>query len=124
MASASFVEIISHFAGYLQIFHDIARDRLQYDETLAPGRSDDYTTLRPNYDYPFTPDDLDTRGGPVPTLIADDPMDVFHGRPLKLALIRSTPMMMISFDPRIEPEGPAASIGRRWRRAASSITSR
>ena len=28
MASASFVEIISHFAGYLQIFHDIARDRL------------------------------------------------------------------------------------------------
>ena len=36
MASASFVEIISHFAGYLQIFHDIARDRLQYDETRAP----------------------------------------------------------------------------------------
>ena len=29
MASASFVEIISHFAGYLQIFHDIARDRIQ-----------------------------------------------------------------------------------------------
>ena len=44
MASASFVEIISHFAGYLQIFHDIARDRLQYDETRAPGRSDDFTT--------------------------------------------------------------------------------
>ena len=84
MASASFVEIISHFAGYLQIFHDIARDRLQYDETRAPGRPDDYTTLRPNYDYPFAPDDMDTRGGPVPALIADDPMDVFRGRPLKL----------------------------------------
>ena len=28
MASASFVEIISHFAGYLQIFQDIARDRI------------------------------------------------------------------------------------------------
>ena len=26
----------------------------QYDETLAPGRSDDYTTLRPNYDHPFS----------------------------------------------------------------------
>ena len=26
MASASFVKIISHFAGYLQIFHDIARE--------------------------------------------------------------------------------------------------
>ena len=80
MASASFVEIISHFAGYLQIFHDIARDRLQYDETLAPGRPGDYTTPRPNYDHPFTPDDLDTKGGSVPELIADDAMDVFRGR--------------------------------------------
>ena len=47
MASASFVEIISHFAGYLQIFHDIARDRLQYDETRAPrsfGRLHDPAT--------------------------------------------------------------------------------
>ena len=60
---ASF-EIISHFAGYLQIFHDIARDRVHYDETLAPGRSGDYTTPRPNYDHPFAPDDLDTKGGP------------------------------------------------------------
>ena len=44
MASASFVEIISHFAGYLQIFHDIARDRIQYDESLAPRPPSDYTT--------------------------------------------------------------------------------
>src|SRR4026208_692096 len=85
MASASFVEIISHFAGYLQIFHDIARDRVHYDETQVPGRPDDYTTLRPGYHYPFAPDDMDTKGGPVPALIADDPMDVFRGRPLKLS---------------------------------------
>ena len=64
MASASFVEIISHFAGYLQIFHDIARDRIQYDESLAPPPSGDYTTLRPNYDYRFVPDDMETCGRP------------------------------------------------------------
>ena len=46
MASASFVEIISHFAGYLKIFEDIARDRIQYDESLVHRHSDDYTTLR------------------------------------------------------------------------------
>ena len=48
MASASFVEIISHFAGYLQIFHDIARDRLHYDETLTPrdGKTPATTTHR------------------------------------------------------------------------------
>ena len=57
MASASFVEIISHFAGYLQIFHDVARDRIQYHENLAPRPSDDYTTLRPNYDYRVVSDD-------------------------------------------------------------------
>ncbi len=85
MASASFVEIISHFAGYLQIFHDIARDRVEYDETLAPRPSDDYTTPRPNYDHHFVPDDIDTAPTPVPELIADDAMHVFRGRPLKLS---------------------------------------
>ena len=122
MASASFVEIISHFAGYLQIFHDIARDRLQYDETLAPGRSDDYTTLRPNYDHPFTPDDLDTRGGPVPALIADDPMDVFRGRPLKL--LRDSQHPDDDFSPTSDQsESPAANIMAAVAAAAPSITS-
>jgi hypothetical protein len=85
MASASFVEIISHFAGYLQIFHDTARDRVQYDESLAPRPSGDYTTLRPNYDHRYAPDDMDSAGGPWPEPIADDPMDAFRGRPLKLS---------------------------------------
>jgi len=84
MASASFVEIISHFAGYLQIFHDIARDRVEYDESLAPRPSGDYTTLRPNYDYRFVPDDMDTAAGPVPDLMPDDPIHLVRGRPLKL----------------------------------------
>jgi hypothetical protein len=84
MASASFVEIISHFAGYLQIFHDIARDRVQYDESLAPRPSGDYTTLRPNYDYRVVPDDMETFAGPVPELMPDDPIHFVRGRPLKL----------------------------------------
>ena len=83
MASASFVEIISHFAGYLQIFQDIARDRIEYDETLAPHRSDDYTTLRPNYDHPFTPDDMDTPRGPAPDLMPDDPIHLGRVHPIK-----------------------------------------
>ena len=84
MASASFVEIVSHFAGYLQIFHDIARDRVQYDESLAPGPPDDYTTLRLNYDYRIVPEDLETAAGPVPELMPDDPIHFVRGRPLKL----------------------------------------
>ena len=84
MASASFVEIISHFAGYLQIFQDIARDRVQYDDSLAPHPSDDYTTLRPHYDYRFEPDDMDAAAGPVPELMPDDPIHFLRDHPLKL----------------------------------------
>ena len=71
MASASFVEIISHFAGYLQIFHDIARDRVQYDETLAPRPSrrlhDAAAELRSSRSRLMT---WTPRAGPVPELIA------------------------------------------------------
>jgi hypothetical protein len=84
MASASFVEIISHFAGYLKIFEDIARDRIQYDESLVQRHSDDYTTLRPNYDFNFVPDDMESAAGPVPELMPDDPINFVRGRPLKL----------------------------------------
>ena len=96
MASASFVEIISHFAGYLQIFHDIARDRVQYDESLAPRPSGDYTTLRPNYDYRVVPEDMETAAGPVPELMPDDPIHFVRGRPLKLLVVRRT-TISISF---------------------------
>jgi len=84
MASASFVEIISHFAGYLKIFQDITRDRIQYDESLAPRPSGDYTTPRSNYDHRFAPDDIDSAAGPMPELMLDDPMHLVRGRPLKL----------------------------------------
>ena len=84
MASASFAEIIAHFAGYLQIFQDIARDRIQYDDSLAPHPTDDYTTPRPNYDFRFVPDEMDTAAGPVTEPLSDDPIHLVRGRPLKL----------------------------------------
>lgn len=83
MASASFVEIISHFAGYLRIFDDIARDRIEYDESLVPRPPDDYTTPRPDYDHPLTPDDMDSVAGPVPALLPDDPLQLAHLHPIK-----------------------------------------
>jgi hypothetical protein len=84
MASASFTEIISHFAGYLQIFHDIARDRVQYDDGLVARSSDDYTTLPPDYDHRFVPDDMETDASPVPQPVLDDPIHFARARPLKL----------------------------------------
>jgi hypothetical protein len=45
MASTSFVAI-SHFAGFLQFFHAIARDRIAYDETVAARPTLDCTTPR------------------------------------------------------------------------------
>src|ERR1700680_1484517 len=83
MASASFVEIIAHFAGYLRIFDDVARDRIEYDETLAPRPSDDYTTLRPHYDHPVIPDDIDILPSPAPDRIPDDPDHFARAHPIK-----------------------------------------
>jgi hypothetical protein len=102
MASASFIEVISHFAGYLQIFQDIARDRIEYDETLAPRPADDYTTLRPDYDSPFTPDDMETKAGPAPDLIPDDPAHLARVHPVK-ALIHPAEPDLDSFPPSRSP---------------------
>jgi hypothetical protein len=103
MASASFVEIISHFAGYLQIFHDVARDRIHYDESLAPRPSDDYTTLRPNYDYRVVPDDMETVGGPGPAPIPDDIEHFARTRPLK-------PLRSQDDDSDFFPRSPAPNV--------------
>src|SRR3954468_3898649 len=103
MASASFVEIISHFAGYLQIFHDVARDRIHYDESLAPRPFDDYTTLRPNYDYRVVPDDMETVGSPGPAPIPDDLEQFARTRPLK-------PLRSQDDDSDFLPRSPAPNV--------------
>ena len=66
MASANYVqEIISHFAGYLQIFHDIARDRVHYEETSrAPSVPAIIRRFGRITIIAFVPDDLKIKGGP------------------------------------------------------------
>jgi hypothetical protein len=84
MTSASFDEIVSHFAGYLRIFHDIARDRSHYDDRPASHPSGDYKTLPPHYDFRFAPEDMETQAGPVPPPIPEDLVHFVRARPLKL----------------------------------------
>jgi hypothetical protein len=83
MASAAFIEIIAHFAGYLRIFEDITRDRIEYDQSLAPGAADDYTTTPPHYDHPVSPDDIDIAGSPPPALLPEDPDHPDRVHPIK-----------------------------------------
>jgi hypothetical protein len=86
MASASFVEIISHFAGYLQIFEDIARDRIEYEDDALRRPPDDYTTPRPHYAIDVTPDDIEINGARLPDLLPFDPYKHAHVNPVKLAV--------------------------------------
>lgn len=82
--SASFDEIVSHFAGYLKIFHDIARDRSHLDDRPAPHPTGDYRTLPPDHEFRFTPEDMETEAGPVPPPIPEDLIHFARARPLKL----------------------------------------
>ncbi len=49
MPSSAMIEVIWHFAGYLRIFDDIARDRIEYIDPALRHSSDDYTTPRPDH---------------------------------------------------------------------------
>ena len=96
MASASFVEIISHFAGYLQIFHDIARDRIHTMRVSRPVRPTITRRFGRITIIAFVPDDMETAAGPVPELMPDDPIHFVRGRPLKLLQVHRT-RISISF---------------------------
>lgn len=82
MASASFVEIISHFAGDLKIFEDIARHRIEYGKASASRPSDDYSTPRPDYDHSFTRDDMDVASGRAPAPMPDNAIDFVRALPV------------------------------------------
>jgi hypothetical protein len=56
MASARFVEVISHCPGYIQIFQDIARDPI--DETALSR-----PMVTPHYDHPVTAAELQSYFG-------------------------------------------------------------
>jgi len=81
MEPAGVIEVIWHFAGYLKIFDDIARDRIDYDDSALRRSSDDYTATLPHYDSHFTPDDMETTGVPMPDLMPFDPLQLAHIHP-------------------------------------------
>jgi hypothetical protein len=62
MLPGGVTETVWHFAGYLKIVNDIARDRIDYDEAPVRHPQDDYTTPRPDYACKPDIDDLDSEG--------------------------------------------------------------
>ena len=76
MVPGGVTEVVWHFAGYLRIIDDIARDRIVYDESAFLNLQDDYITPRPSYDYKLGLDDFDSHGLRVPELA---PFDELHG---------------------------------------------
>ena len=76
MVPGGVTEVVWHFAGYLRIINDIARDRIVYDESAFQNLQDDYITPRPAYDYKPNFNDFDSHGLRVPELA---PFDELHG---------------------------------------------
>lgn len=62
MVPGGITEVVWHFAGYLKIINDIARDRIDYDQSSFRQIQDDYVAKLP--DYNANPDfaGLDGRG--------------------------------------------------------------
>ena len=61
MMPGGITEIIWHFAGYLRIFDDIARDRIALDEGEYRSDTQDYTTDRPQFTFTPTDDEINTQ---------------------------------------------------------------
>jgi len=98
MMPGGVTEVIWHFAGYLHIINDIARDRIDYDPAAYRNLQDDYVTPQPAYDAKPDIDDFDSRGITVPEIA---PLDELHG--IRLLPIRSlsspSPHPNLDFEP-------------------------
>lgn len=94
MVPGGITEIVWHFAGYLQIINDIARDRIDYDPSASRNLQDDYVTPRPSFDIDPDFDPLNIQGMKSPDLL---PFEDFHnprGFPIKsLSPLPSRPDM-------------------------------
>ncbi|TXJ08298.1 MAG: hypothetical protein E6Q28_17315 [Afipia sp.] len=75
MVPGGITEVVWHFAGYLQIINDIARDRIDYDPSPFRHQQDDYVTPRPSYETNPDIDPLETQGLKIPELL---PFEEFH----------------------------------------------
>ena len=83
MVPGGITEVSWHFAGYLQIINDIARDRIGYDESAFRNLQDDYITLRPNYESKPVLDELDSHGLRAPEISLSDELHKSHLLPIK-----------------------------------------
>lgn len=94
MVPGGVTEVIWHFAGYLQIINDIARDRLDYDEAHYRSKPDDYTAKPPSYDSNPDLDELDSRGSGTPAIPPLDDLQFVRAHPIK-----ALPIEPVDFDP-------------------------
>lgn len=83
MVPGGITEIVWHFAGYLQIINDIARDRIDYDPSAVRNLQDDYVTHRPSYDSNPDFDPLDTQGLRPPELLPFEDFQIPRVFPIK-----------------------------------------
>lgn len=83
MVPGGITEVIWHFAGYLQIFDDIARDRLAYDPSAYRFQQDYYTTPRPFYEYKSDLDELHSSSTPMPAELRFEELDGARLRPIR-----------------------------------------
>lgn len=83
MVPGGVTEVVWHFAGYLQIIHDIARDRIDYDESAFRNLQDDYITPRPNYESKPDFDELEVRGLRGPEISPFEELHKTHVLPIK-----------------------------------------
>jgi hypothetical protein len=107
MLPGGVTEAVWHFAGYLKIINDIARDRIEYDEAPVRHPQDDYTTPRPDYASKPDIDDLESVGVRSPEIPLFEEPIAARIHPLK-ALAQAYP------DPDHEPPGvlPRLPMGR------------
>ena len=104
MAPGGITEVVWHFAGYLQIINDIARDRIDYDPSAFRNLQDDYVTPRPNYERSRDFDPLDSQGLKTPGPALFDELHTPRILPIK-SLSPRPPQPDLDFD------GPAGLSG-------------
>lgn len=98
MVPGGVTEVVRHFAGYLQIINDIARDRIDYDESAFRSLQDDYITPRPSYASKPVLDQLDSRGLLTPETSPSDELHKSHILPIK-SLSPALPEPDLEVDP-------------------------
>lgn len=97
MVPGGITEVVWHFAGYLQIINDIARDRIDYDQSAFRSLQDDYVTPRPNYESNPDFDPLDSQGLKTPELAPLDELHTSRILPIK-SLSPPPPQPDLDFD--------------------------